>query len=502
MVRFSWNVVTDCSALSQLAAARQVFAGGLMACSATFASAQEAATPVVPVEVQESTVTVTLTAEPVAAQAPVPVKVADPATTEESDKAEAPVVEVEAENEALKKWREEQAEAAKSLQKVREGAPFKQEKTIKLPASEGSILGFCVLKSGQLVAIAGKNERYGETSIVGAIASAIGGAVKAPVSKVVWLDTEGKVVTSAVLGFTPKAVNASPDGSVFVVGEGQISHYAVDGTLLAKSESPHLTEINAKRQEFETDVMERHAEEVASYKEQVDNFKDALKELEAKPEADRTPREKTSYFQTKSMVAAYEQMLTAKEKQTREQVIDVALTRLKELHRVAVSDKDLFVVTHEATGYGFCVWRMTHDLKEPKKVISKLSGCCGQMDVQIAGEGLAVAENSRHRVVLFDRDGNNTKAFGETSRADVTKGFGGCCNPMNTCLDPKGCLLTSESNGLVKRYTVDGKFEEVLGAAKVTEGCKNSSIGISPEGTQLYYFDVEKGQILVLNRAA
>ena len=85
--------------------------------------------------------------------------------------------------------------------------------------------------------------------------------------------------------------------------------------------------------------------------------------------------------------------------------------------------------------------------------------------------------------------------------ADITKGFGGCCNPMNTCLDGDGCLLTSESNGLVKRYSLDGEFKEVVGVADVQAGCKNSSIGMSADGGHLYYLDVHKGTVVVLEKA-
>jgi hypothetical protein len=122
------------------------------------------------------------------------------------------------------------------------------------------------------------------------------------------------------------------------------------------------------------------------------------------------------------------------------------------------------------------------------------------MDVQALGDRLVVAENSRHRVLLLDQEGKTIKQFGESSRTDVSKGFGGCCNPMNTCAGADGCLLTSESNGIVKRYSQAGDFQEVLGVADVTAGCKNSAIGMARDGSRLYYFDVNEGRILVLRR--
>ncbi|MFM7249984.1 MAG: hypothetical protein ACKO5R_08810 [Planctomycetaceae bacterium] len=133
--------------------------------------------------------------------------------------------------------------------------------------------------------------------------------------------------------------------------------------------------------------------------------------------------------------------------------------------------------------------------------MSDLAGCCGQMDVQAVAGRLVIAENSRHRVRLVGFDGEAEAQFGETSRADVTRGFGGCCNPMNTCAAADGSLLTSESNGLVKRYGVDGIFLGVVGVADVQSGCKNSSIGMSADGATLYYLDVHEGCVVVLDRA-
>ena len=395
----------------------------------------------------------------------------------------------------------ERQEAAKSLQKVRETAPFQQDKAINVAGSGSKILGFCVLKNGTLAVISGAGESYG-SSLSEVTLGLFGGKsnAKNTPSRVQWLDADGKVLQSADLDFKPKAVNSAPDGTIYVVGEGIIARFDAAGKKLAQATSPHIAEFNANREKFTDEVMERHEENVAATKEQVDQLAAALKELEGKPADQLSKQEKASLAQTKAIVGMYQKSYEATKALTREQVVEQALTKLKELHRVAVSDKDLFVVTNEATGYGYCVWRLTHDLKEPKKVVSKLSGCCGQMDVQIAGEGLAIAENSRHRVLLVDRDGKTIRSFGETSRTDVTKGFGGCCNPMNTCLDAAGGLLTSESNGLVKRYNLAGEFQAIMGVAKVTEGCKNSSIGISPKGDRLYYFDVEHGQILVLNK--
>lgn len=408
-------------------------------------------------------------------------------------------------NEATKKlieqMQKEQAEATKLLKKHRDDAPFQQKNTIRLPAGNGMILGFCVLPSGTIATISGQSQTYG-LSVNGAL-QAISGSQGKPVGKrVQWLDDSGKVLQTAELDFTPKAINSASDGTVIVVGEGQIARFDEKGKKLSQIESPHITQAVSNLEKFEAEVMEKHEEEIAQYEDQAKQFTETVKEVEAKPAAERSKSESAQLSQMKSITKSLEANIKAKKAMKKEVIVKQALTRLKELHRVAVSDKYVFVVSNETAGYGFCIWRMPHDFSEAKKVVSKLSGCCGQMDVQVMDGELAIAENSRHRVLLVDFDGKMNRSFGSTSRTDVTKGFGGCCNPMNTCCDAKGNLLTSESNGLVKLYKPNGEFQSIVGVAGVTEGCKNSSIGISPDGNSVYYFDVQKGEILVMKKGA
>ncbi|MFM7206270.1 MAG: hypothetical protein ACKO4T_06355 [Planctomycetaceae bacterium] len=122
------------------------------------------------------------------------------------------------------------------------------------------------------------------------------------------------------------------------------------------------------------------------------------------------------------------------------------------------------------------------------------------MDVQVIGNELVIAENAAHHVAIYGLDGEPLRTFGQANRTDVRKGFGGCCNPMNACAGPDGSLLLSESNGIVKQFTPDGTLVDILGAAGVRPGCKNSSIGFSRDGSRLYYLDIENGRVLVLEK--
>jgi hypothetical protein len=124
------------------------------------------------------------------------------------------------------------------------------------------------------------------------------------------------------------------------------------------------------------------------------------------------------------------------------------------------------------------------------------------MDVQVVGDRIAIAANTSHRVKLCGFDGNAIATVGARAVAgDNGAGFGGCCNPMNTCPAPDGSLLTSESNGVVKRFDEDGEFVEVVGRAEVGAGCKNCSIAIEPDATRLYFLDSAAGRVLVLTKA-
>jgi len=400
----------------------------------------------------------------------------------------------------IEKLLKEQAEAAKKLDTHREAAPFQQQSEIRLTAEQGKILGFCVLPNGRLVAIGGASQEYGE-GLLSTLTRAVSGG-KSPTSGVHWLDADGKSLRSAELDFLPKAVNSAPDGSVFVVGAGKIARFDAEGQKTTQIDSPHLAKAVANKEKFAQEMMERHQEETAQLKEQAAAYSDALDELKRKDGEKLSPTEKLQLQQTQAIQMHFEQQLKAHAKMTQEMVVAQAMARLKEIHRVAISKEHVFVVTNESTGYGFCIWRMNHQLDDAKKIVSGLSGCCGQMYVQVIGDQLAIAENSRHRVVLADFDGKTKLNFGSANRIDITKGFGGCCNPMNTCCDASGYLLTSESNGLVKRYSPQGEFQAVVGVARVTEGCKNSSIGLAPDGSCVYYFDVTKGEILVLKKKA
>lgn len=386
-------------------------------------------------------------------------------------------------------YEKEQAEAKKKLEAVREKSPFQENAAITVPSEKGVILGFTVLSDGRLAALSGASDRYGRD---------LGKAAETGHFHLV--DAKGQITASHELNFKPTSINTGPGDTLYIAGTGTIAVFDTSGKKLRDADAPHLKHAIADPEKFAEEMWELHQEEMKLQQEQLKTLNDVIQEMNKKKPEELSASDKEQLDGLKQTIKYYEEAAVTKAKLTKEDVTKAAIERLKKIHRVAVSKQDVFIVTNEANGHGFCVWRLTPELTDAKKIATGLSGCCGQMDIQTMDDEILIAENSRHRVQRIGRDGTKGTTFGKSSRTDESC-FGGCCNPMNTCLDlSTNTLLTSESNGLVKSYKPDGTFVSILGVAKVTEGCKNSAIGISPAGDRLYYLDVENGRILVLDK--
>jgi sugar lactone lactonase YvrE len=166
------------------------------------------------------------------------------------------------------------------------------------------------------------------------------------------------------------------------------------------------------------------------------------------------------------------------------------------------SDGDsVFIACGMPAGYGYAVWRLSPEFTNGESIVSGLSGCCGQMDVQANEKGIFVAENSRKRVRRFDAEGKSICDWGKSSEGIA--GFGSCCNPMNLAFGTDGAVYTAEdTTGRIKRYSPDGKLLSVVGAADVVPGCKKVSIGVDTTGDRVYMLDITKNNIAVLTRVS
>ena len=188
-----------------------------------------------------------------------------------------------------------------------------------------------------------------------------------------------------------------------------------------------------------------------------------------------------------------------------------AKSRGQRVSGIAVSQQEVFVAFGSGWSLGSKskLFRFDRELQSPKLLAEGLRGCCQRCDVAAHDGVLYLAENSAHRVVLFDRDGEVLGKWGARSRTDV-EGFAACCNPMNLCFDSDGVLYTAESGpGRVKRYSTDGKFlglvgyvstQRFEGAGGMAASCSNIAVAVTSDGRRVYVMDYQNKQIRVLQK--
>lgn len=310
---------------------------------------------------------------------------------------------------------------------------------------------------------------------------------------------DGKPAGRWKVPFAAQAINVGPDGSVFVAGDGRIARFDRDGKATGQVELPHLKAMLADKAALRKDAEELARRSYESTRNIVASYKKMKEKLEATPEEKRTALQKRQLQQYTQILKMYENEDRKPNEKTIEQYVAMKANRVKTINAIALSERDVFVVCGEAKGYGYAVWRMSHDFKDPVQVMTGLSGCCGQMDVQCCGGDLVVAENTRHRFARYDRDGKAKGAWGKRAGGADADGFGGCCNPMNVRVCG-GDIYTAESEGLIKRFTGQGEFVGVVGYAPLTGGCKNVAVALSPDGARVYFADQPGSRIIVLNR--
>jgi len=123
------------------------------------------------------------------------------------------------------------------------------------------------------------------------------------------------------------------------------------------------------------------------------------------------------------------------------------------------------------------------------------------MNISAVGDKLVIPENARFKVHVHDAEGNRLESWGEDERANARSGFGSCCNPMNVAFDAAGNVLTSEASvGAIKRFTLDGKFIDLVAQSKIVPGCKHTPIGMSPDGSKAYILDITRRNIIVMEK--
>jgi len=314
-------------------------------------------------------------------------------------------------------------------------------------------------------------------------------------------DPAGEKVREWKVNFQCQAINCAPDGTVFVAGDGKLAVYDNQGNEKTQTDLPFIKTILADTEKLKKKAEEQRQSEIQSYEEQLKEFKNQADGLKKTDEDKRTAAQKQQIKQAEAMVKSYEQMLERTKKKKPEEMAEQIASRVKIINGVAATDKDVFVVCGELKGYGYGVWRMDRNFENSKQVMSGLRGCCGQMDVQCCDDCLVVAQNCDHAVGKYDRDGKKLSTFGKRAgREPEPDGFGGCCNPMNVRGGSQGQIYTAESEGIVRAFDKEGKPLGVLGSVKITGGCKNVAIAVSPDGNTVYFCDQPGSKIHIMAR--
>lgn len=333
-----------------------------------------------------------------------------------------------------------------------------------------------------------------------------GGVMKNGFGEVHVYDAEGKHADTWKIGFHAHSLNAAPDGTVYVAGDGKVLRFSKDGKAMGEPiELPHITELfkdkEALKKKAEETLKREKEQQVQMYKQVRKQFEAQIKKIEEIKEEDRTKAQTRQLDQAKQMIKTYEQMETQESKKTVQQVIDQMTGRVKTINGIAVSEKDVYIACGESAGWGYAIWRFDRDLTNPKQILKDVGGCCGQMDVQVSGDDVIVAENTKHQFARYDREGKKLGGYGKRGTDTDPACFGGCCNPMNTrCSTGSGDIFTAESEGVVKRFSSTGAFIGVAGTVKISGGCKNVAIGVSADGEKIVFCDQPGSRFFILTK--
>jgi hypothetical protein len=350
------------------------------------------------------------------------------------------------------------------------------------------------------------------------------------------LQGNGDEISRFPVPFVAQAINTFAD-KIYVGGNGQLAAFGFDGVMVKQSDAPQVAALQKDPEALEQLAVDDLKTQKESNAEQIKSMEDVVQLLEkqvgeekkehanekaqsaadnsfglgsllqffssdAAPAASQQDIAKQQLEMVKNQVASLNTRTKQLENKTAKDVVKEIVAAAQKVNSITANEQDVFISCRAATGYGFSVWRLTTEFSEPKRIVDQLVGCCGQMDCECIEGDLYVAENARHRVVHYDREGKLLNHFGKTDRSGVGDSFGGCCNPMNLCFTSQSELYVSESNGVVKRFKSDGEFCNVVGIAQVEAGCKNSAVGVAAVDSKIYYIDIQHSRILVLTKKA
>lgn len=149
---------------------------------------------------------------------------------------------------------------------------------------------------------------------------------------------------------------------------------------------------------------------------------------------------------------------------------------------------------------GFSLYRFKDDLTEPRRVISGLSGCCGQLDFRIHDGHIYIAENTRFSISKYTLDGKKVAAYTHNDPKKPGHYGDGCCEPKNICFGPDGTIYAAASAPMeVRQYAADGKFLRLVGKLPDADGsCVRVTVGVTRDGARVYLLDTANNCIRLL----
>jgi hypothetical protein len=370
---------------------------------------------------------------------------------------------------------------------------------------------FTMTRDGRLLAGCGTSDKDGQVRV---------------------FDADGEYVETWSTPVKVEAINIrATDGMVFVAGDGRLVKLDESGNLVANEPSPHATVTKEQAAKMREAVIEQMKSQAEMYKRQakiyeqqieliggqVEKLKTTLAELPADESEDeesaddrtrkmldqqitQLERSKTSLERTQKLWnERIAQMDDAEPSEEEIQAqLDSQIARKLGVASISAVGDTVFVACPSSVGYGYSVWKIDDQFKAGEEIVADLSGCCGQMDVQANDQGIYVAENSKHRVVCFNYEGDEVTHWGESDR-DGYRGFGSCCNPMNVAFGPESSVYTAESGtGRIKQYSAKGELLQVVGTADLVPGCKKVSIGATSDGSRVFMLDITRNHIVMM----
>ena len=374
---------------------------------------------------------------------------------------------------------------------VEEQSTHQQTSIIKMVDEKTplKINAFCLNGDGHIVAVCGNGP--GEVRII---------------------NDDGKILRSWETDVKPEAVNVADDGTVLVGGEGKLFRFDAAGKELQQAEAPHAHALRTDTAELRKQAIARLSQQnnTNALSVRITVYEKVIAQLEEKGKKTELNDQEMRMLEVlpKTLATFREQYAKEAEESGDKQdgpseeriqaYIKSLIASKMRISSVSSSGDHVFVATRSTAGYGYDIWRTDDEFSNSKVIVTGLRGCCGQMDVQCCKNGVFVAENSRHRVVRYDIEGEEVASWGSRDREGVD-GFSSCCNPMNVCFNGSGDVFTAESGtGRIKRFSAKGDFVGYVGDVNLVPGCKNVSIAVSPNTDKVYMLDLTRNHIVMM----